>query len=343
MKHSGVHHSGKILAALTLSLLLATAVYADTIHLIGGQTYTGEIVAMDDQGIVLKQADGSYTEHLPWAKLMQQDLRDLQQNPKAAQFVEPFIELTQEDKAKRTEIDVKDYPRLRRATGHSLIGGMFSSAIGLFMLLVLYAGNLYAAYEISIFRARPAALVCGVSAVAPLLGPIIFLSMPPQLAHPPPRAAPEWKPPAEEYADTGVAAAIAADQAAEQAAIATAASTSTAASEPGAAAPASSGLHLAASAAPAVAPTKSFLRGQYTFNRRFFETQMPAFFGVVRSGADKDMVLSIRSARGTHVGNRISRISAIELHLQVDKGQASEEVVIPFVEIQEVLLKHKDA
>jgi len=40
---------------------------------------------------------------------------------------------------------------------------------------------------------------------------------------------------------------------------------------------------------------------------------------------------------------RITRIAANELHLQVQKGHASEEVMIPFIEIQEVRLKHKDA
>ena len=49
-------------------------------------------------------------------------------------------------------------------------------------MLLLYAANIYAGYEISIFRARPPALVCGVSAVLPLIGPIIFLSMPTKIA-----------------------------------------------------------------------------------------------------------------------------------------------------------------
>jgi hypothetical protein len=31
------------------------------------------------------------------------------------------------------------------------------------------------------------------------------------------------------------------------------------------------------------------------------------------------------------------------MHVQVNKGHASEEVMIPFSEIQEIQLKHKDA
>ena len=85
------------------------------------------------------------------------------------------------------------------------------------------------------------------------------------------------------------------------------------------------------------------MRGQFTFNRRFFETQVPGFFAVIRPEADKDMALIFKSSRGTYTAARISRISPSEIYLQIQKGHASEEVIIPFVEIQEVILKHKDA
>ena len=72
------------------------------------------------------------------------------------------------------------------------------------------------------------------------------------------------------------------------------------------------------------------------------ETRFPGFFGVVRRDADKDMVLLIKSSRGLFAGHRISRIAANDLHLEVHKGHASEEVMVPFIEIQEIQLKHKD-
>jgi hypothetical protein len=327
MKNCFVPMTCKLFVVLTLSWLLVGTIRAETLHLVDGQTVTGEMVSMDEKGIVLKQADGNYGDRTPWGKLSQADLRELQQNPKAAAFVEPFIELTQEDKLKRTEIEVKEVPHLQRSTSRSLVGGLFTSGIGIFVLLVLYGGNIYAAYEISIFRARPPGLVCGVSAVAPVIGPIIFLSMPPQLNLPQQKEVEEWKPPAEEYQEAGVAAAIAAEQ-------------TPGAEEPQATAQGHAPTQPAASALP---PTKTYQRGHSTFNRRFFETQMPAFFGVARSGVDKDMVLSIRSVRGTYIGQRISRISANELYFQVQKNNASEDIIIPFVEIQEVQLKHKDA
>src|SRR5439155_5085819 len=108
-----------------------------------------------------------------------------------------------------------------------------------------------------------------------------------------------------------------------------------------------SGLRLAHAEAepakPALPARTTFQRGQFTFNRRFFETKFPGFFGVIRRDADRDMVLVIKSARGQHTGQRISRITGNDLHLQVQHGAASEEVMIPFQEIQEIHLKHKDA
>jgi hypothetical protein len=92
-----------------------------------------------------------------------------------------------------------------------------------------------------------------------------------------------------------------------------------------------------------IPPATTFQRGQFTFNRRFFETKFPGFFGVVRRDADKDMILIIKSARGEYHGERISRIASNDLHLEVRKGDASSEVMVPFQEIKEIQLKHKDA
>jgi len=93
-------------------------------------------------------------------------------------------------------------------------------------------------------------------------------------------------------------------------------------------------------AGASLAPPEVFTRGQFTFNRRFFETRFPKFFGVFR-GADKDKVLAIKSARREHVADRIVRITANDVVVQVTHGTASEEVTIPFVEIQEVVVRRK--
>jgi hypothetical protein len=94
---------------------------------------------------------------------------------------------------------------------------------------------------------------------------------------------------------------------------------------------------------PTIPETVTYQRGQFTFNRRFIETKFPGFFGVVRREADRDMVLDFKTTRGEFVGQRISRIAANDLHLEIQRGGAHEEVLIPFQEIQQIRLKHKDA
>jgi hypothetical protein len=306
-------------------VLLARTAGADTYKLTDGRTVTGELLlsTATEAGVKLKTGDSDY-QNVPWGSFSQEDLKTFAANKKIEPLVEPFIEVTQAEKMKKTDVGTIKHPeRLERPEAHSVFGALATSGLGLVVLLALYAGNLYAAYEISIFRAQPTGLVCGVSAVAPVIGPIIFLSMPTKIPPSEPaqevvaEAPPEGAQPAQEGVNP-----MHVDGAAN----------------PG-------GLHLAHTEAPKPALPQSitFQRGQFTFNRRFFETKFPNFFGVVRRDADRDMVLFIKAARGTFTGQRIARIAAHDLHLQVQKGAASEEVMIPFAEIQEIVLKHKDA
>jgi len=309
----------------------AQAAEVETYKLTTGEEMSGEVLpaSANDAGIQIRTGDGKY-EKVPWDRFSQEDLKKFAQNKKMEPFVEPFIEITQEEKIKKTEVNIKQPSRLERPTGQSLVGALFSSGLGLVVVLLLYGANIFAGYEISIFRAQPTALVCGVSAVLPLLGPIIFLAMPSRMAP----ATPTW----ETAPAAGAAAASGAAPVAQEEAV-------NPMQAEGIQHP--SALHLAHAepepAKPGRPPTTTFQRGQFTFNRRFFETKFPGFFGVVRRDADRDMVLVIKAARGEYVGQRISRIAANDLHLQVQHGHASEEVMIPFQEIQQIQLKHKDA
>jgi len=301
--------------------LLAGVARADTFQLNNGETLVGEVVvsAANDVGITIKVGEGDYKK-VPWENFSQPDLKKFAQTKKLETFVEPYIEITHEEKAKKTEGNIKQPPRLERVAKHSLFGAFFGSGLGVLIVLLLYAANVYAAYEIAIFRARPVPLVCGVAAVLPVAGPILFLSLGTRLQS----AEMKW------------------DAAPEAAASPTAEAVNPMQSE----VPRVAGLKLShtepAPKPAAQAATTTFQRGQFTFNRRFFETRFPGFFGVVRRDADKDMELIIKSARGFFVGQRISRIAANDLHLEVHKGHASEEVMIPFTEIQEVQLKPKE-
>jgi hypothetical protein len=302
---------------------------ADTFKLTNGETVTGEVLtaSASDTGIQIKIEEGRY-ERVAWNSFSQEDLKKFATNPKLSPLVEPFIEISQEEKLQKTAVpNAKQPDRLALPAHGSLFGALFSSGLGVLIVLLLYGANLYAAYEISIFRARPTALVCGVSAVAPVIGPIIFVSMPTKIQP----AEPTWDTGAEQAGGAAAGAGGEAD-------------TVNPMQDASVQHPAGLKLHTeAAPAAPAQPPATVFQRGQYTFNRRFIETKFAGFFPVVRHGAEKDMVLVIKASRGQYVAERISRIAANDFHVQVHKGHASEEVMIPFVEIQEIQIKPKDA
>ena len=324
-----------LIAALLVGGLLAKAAYADTFKLANGETMTGELLlgSENDAGVQIKVGEGKY-ERVPWANFSQEDLKKFAKVQKLEPLVEPFIEITQEDKIKKTEVNIKQPLRLERPPKQSLVGALFSSHLGLLIIVLIYAANVYAGYEISIFRVRPAALVCGISAALPFIGPIIFLSMPTKMA--PPEET--WTPAPEAAAEGAAAEAVnpmLASGVEHPTGLRLADSTPSETAQ--------EGQPGAAPQKPAIPETVIFQRGQFTFNRRFFETKFPGFFGVVRREADRDMVLVIKSSRGEYVGQRISRIAANDLHLQVQRGHASEEVMIPFVEVQEIRLRHKDA
>src|SRR5258707_15803757 len=101
MQKSIVHKFYRFCVLLTFCGLFAGTAFAQTLHLTTGQTVTGELVSPDDKGFIVKQPDGSFGDRIPWGKLSQDDLKQLQGNPKVAQFVEPFIEADQQEKAKR--------------------------------------------------------------------------------------------------------------------------------------------------------------------------------------------------------------------------------------------------
>ena len=329
---------------LGISLLfcgLLGTLQADTFKLANGDTVTGELLASsaNDVGVQVKVEEGQY-QRIPWASFSQEDLRKLAAIPKLQPLVEPFVEMSSEERIKKTEVpNIKQPPRLQRPASHTLIGAMFSSALGFFMLLILYSANIYAGYEVAIFRARPPMLLAGLSAI-PFLGflvPIIFLSMGTNI----PRREEVMQEPAPPEAARPGTGATAAPVASADAALNPMQDEHVA--HPAGLRLAHSDTQAAAAAKPALPETVVFRRGQFTFNRRFFETKFPGFFGVVRRDADKDMVLLIKAARGEYLGQRISRIAANDLHLQIEQGEASQEVMIPFQEIQEIQLKHKDA
>jgi len=295
---------------------LLASVHADTFSLADGTSLTGDIVRSSDTGLALRLSDDVYTNVL-WTKFSQDALKQLSANPKIKPLVEPFIEIPASERPPKPEIKIQDVTRLELPPKQSLIGAMFSSSVGLFVLLLIYGANIYAGFEAAIFRSRPVGLGMGVAAVLPVLGPVILLLLPRVVQA---EAAPAESVTASEGQTFSVPGMAANDEI-----NIVASSWSPPGTKPDAPAP------------------QIFQRGQFTFNRRFFETKFPGFFSVVRRDADKDMVLVVKTMRGEFVVQRIASIAQDNVHFQVVKGEASYEEMTPFAEIQEIQLKHKGA
>jgi hypothetical protein len=293
---------------------LLAAVRADTFQLTDGTSLTGDIVTFNDSGITFRLGDDTYT-NVMWTKLSQDTLKQLSQNPKIEPLVEPFIVIPASENPP-PEIPIQDVTRLELPPKASLLGALFSSSVGIFVLLTVYAANLYASFEIAVVRTRPIALVMSVAAVLPILGPIIFLSLPVKAEAAPAEAEPAGD--LQAFAVPGV--------------------------------PRKDEIHIVASSWQAPPPTttgqpetQTFQRGQFTFNRRFFETKFSGFFSAMRRGAEKDLMLLVKTPQGQFAVERISRIAADDVHFEIVQGAERREIMVPFADIQEIQLKPKDA
>jgi hypothetical protein len=283
---------------------------ADSFQLTDGSSVSGDIVTFNDNGLMLRMVNDSYT-NLLWTKFSQDALVQLEKNPKIKPLVEPFVETQPSKRTPKPEITIQEGSRLELPPKQSLFLAFFYSSVGFVTLLLIYAANMYAAYEIAAMRAHSIGLVMGVAAVLPILGPIIFLSMPtggaiaePAMLHSTVKS--------ETFALPGAAGEIHITEASWQ--------KTSAHHEP-----------------------EIFQRGQFMFNRRFFETKFPNFFGTIRREADKNLVLVVKTSRNQIIVQRITRITSNEVHFEVLQGTARQEIMMPFADIQEIQIVHKDA
>ncbi|MGV3773361.1 MAG: hypothetical protein ACO1QB_10705 [Verrucomicrobiales bacterium] len=312
---------GYIAIAVILFVLGGIASAAE-FRLTNGDIIRGEPASFNDDGMVVRLEVGGFSPRIGWGKFTQESLKLLQENPQAARFVEPFIEIPPEIKEKqrekKREIFVKDPPRVENPEGKPrFFSSLASGAPGLMLLGLLYLANLYAAFEIAKFRNRPIPLVVGVSAILPVLGPLLFLAIPASHASgsdmvydEAPSSAPEPTNP------------LAADSKMQ------------------------SGLSVAAHAGAKAgssnpAYNQVYNKSNSTFDRRFFEGKFSGFFRTIPADAEKDLTLVVKTPKAEYIAKRVSRISTTEMHLQLQRGGT--EVSVPFSEITEVSVKHKDA
>jgi len=297
----------------------------------------GDPISITEDGVVFHTADGADLARISLDKFTQDSLRALRARATKAgekAVLDQWIEELPQEKAQRKEIIVKPIQTPDRPTTRLGMTAIFASPVGLTILLILYGANLFAAYEVAIYRRQPLPTVCGLAAV-PFLGvlsPIIFIAMPtrtgsmegqeePQTrfrATPPPADATAAPPEEGAGAGSGERPSLTAQG-------------TVAARQPA-----------AQETAPVLPEPIVFRRGDFSFNRRFFETKLAGFFRLVPSEAERDMVIHIKSGRGDFTGRRITRITPTELYLQVFHDNATADEMIPFVEVMEVQIRHKD-
>jgi len=295
----------KILFLFSLWLGCTLLASAETLELSDGSSLTGYIVKTDDNGLLLRAAGDAYT-NVPWSKFSQAALKQLSALPKIKPLVEPFIEPDESQRPPKPEIKVNAITRLQRPEQPSLLGGLFGTGLGLFVLFVLYAANLYAAYEIATVRDRQLGQVMGLSAVFPVIGPIVFLALPVKVENPP----------EEEPVDTAVAE-EAPTAAAEEITIVEA-----------------SWRQIETQSAPQV-----FARGKFTFNKRFIETKFSGFIGEPKGDALK-FTMEAKTTGAQFTVERIAQVTANEVIFDTTQhGQ----VVVPLTDIQEIILTPKTA
>ncbi len=278
---------------------------AETVTLTDGTTQTGDIVKFDDNGLMLRGDNDAYN-NVPWGKLSQDSLKHLANNPKLKPLVEVFIEPDTAARPAKADITVNPVTRLERPTNPSLFGGLFGSPVGLFILLVLYGANLFAAYEISIVRARPAVQVLGLSAILPIIGPVVFLILPMKVEAPPEEV--HFAPPA------GTADAAAARTPEEIQIVEASWQKEEKKPEP-----------------------QIFARGKFTFNKRFVETKFAGFFGEPKGDALK-FSMEVKTAAAHFAVDRIMRVEGTDVILETTQPA---QVTVALNDILEIKLTPK--
>ena len=287
-------------------LVVASATAAETLALTDGSTQAGDIVKFDDNGLMLRGAGDAYVT-VPWGKLSQDSLKHLTENPKIKPLVEVFIAPDESQRPAKPEIIVNAVTRLEHPANPSLFGGLTGSPVGLFILLVLYLANLYAAFEVSVVRARPAVQVIGLSAVLPIIGPVIFLAMPMKVEAPPEENV---------FAAPAGTAAAAAQRTPEEIQI----------------------VEASWRQEDKKPEAQIFARGKFTFNKRFVETKFAGFIGELK-GEALNFSMEVKTASTQFAVERIQQVAATDVIFEtVQSGQ----VTVPLADILEIELTPKN-
>jgi hypothetical protein len=289
-----------------------------------GNVLKGELASANADGFLIKLSTGGFSERYPWTKMSQETIKLLQNHPQAGQWVRPFIEVPMEEKIQtkvRKPVQRSNYATKPVATKVDLapekseLSNTITQPLIFAVVLLLFAANIYAGYEVSVYRGRPAALVCGVSLVLPVAGPLIFLALPSE----------------ERQVSSGTTSGpnheVGAPPSLAAAGVPSGSSLNIA---KGGGNPATGGGYI-----PAV-----YNHSDTQIDRRFFETKFTGFFRVVAGEAEKNVVLTIKTMKNEYVVRRIARITSNEMHVQLQQASVGD-ISVQFSEIIQVSVKEK--
>ncbi|MBI1842759.1 MAG: hypothetical protein HYR88_18110 [Verrucomicrobia bacterium] len=306
---------------LTCAFLIAGSLtsVAESYKLLDGQAVEGPPMNATKEGIAFRDSSGSQGPRIHFTNFTQQALLELAKHPKVKRpLIEQYLEIVVEEptnKVGRPKVELRPFDHLQRPDPKGGLSQISTSSIGLFFLFLLFVGNLYSAYEVGVFRNYSPYLVMGIAFVAPLLTQVIFLCLPTYV----PKSAGEEIDATAAHVPTFAAAGGGPS------------------SGPAGGAAGAGGGAAGGGTAPAVLP--HFKRGEYTFNKRFFETKMSGFFGIRPTEAEKGFQFQVKCNRGQLVCNRVVRVTPAEVTLQVLRGATIEEMSVPFTEILDIQIK----
>jgi hypothetical protein len=283
-----------------------------------GDILKGEIASANEDGLVVRLNIGGFSDRVSWTRFTQETLQQLVKNPQAQKFAEPFLDVPLDLKPKKAPIKKaftpKPVERIELPPAKSDFMAVITAPMTMAILALLWLANLFAGYEAAIFRGRPVSMVCGVSALLPIVGPLVFLSLP--SLHDYGASAGPAHPSAEVSSEYG------------------------APPPPGG----SGALSMSKGGKPAQSAFQpaTYTRNDADFDRHFFETKFPGYFRLVLGAAEKEMVIVIKTVKDEYIVQRFSRITGNEIHVLLVRGSKSD-IGISFSEIIQVELRHKDA
>lgn len=337
----------------------AAAKVSGTFSLTNGTKIVGTIFRVRDRGITFRKDTGSLSKTIKFGEFTKADLKklveaseDVRQYAAGLLQMEPgsggggsAIPVKPPPSRKTLEppsyTEVEDRPELPEPI--SIFGAYFGTKPGMLMLLLIWAGNLWAAHFIGIYRKWPKFMVPGIAAVAPIVGPAVILGMKPKKSEkketvmdkdadekPAKKKGAVAKPVAKAKVVTakpgaGAAAGRAGAGAAK-------------AKQPAQQAP------MAAPKQPGAGPKKleeaSYAKGAVNINKRFIETKFAPFFKLVPDEPYRSGWMCFITPRGEFWAKRIPKITQTDLTIQCpQEGGGTLDQVLQIAEVTEIHIR----